>query len=217
MLGQTKPSGPGTTPDRPAAERILVAAVEAYGRRGYAATSLDDLARDLGIRKQTILYYFPSRDALLTATIDFAAARLAEMILADAATSDRPSSSGHSQQSWGTVERVVRSVFRIAARRPAYLGLVRDVSRMGPPAATHLTLMFQPLIDAAVRYLETEMRIGRLKQHDPRLLLLSAYSMVVGVATEVEVLRAFGEEPTLASLIRRRDELLRLLGGALMP
>ena len=49
------------------------------------------------------------------------------------------------------------------------------------------------------------------------LLLLAAYSMVTGLATEVEVLRAFGEEPTLASLVRRRDELLSLLRAALAP
>ena len=61
------------------------------------------------------------------------------------------------------------------------------------------------------------MDAGRMRRHDPRLLLLAAYSMVTGMATEVEVLRAFGEEPTLASLLRRRDELLNLLRAALEP
>ena len=41
---------------RPTAERILVAAMGEFGTRGYEATSLDELARELGIRKQTILY-----------------------------------------------------------------------------------------------------------------------------------------------------------------
>ena len=31
------------------------------------------------------------------------------------------------------------------------------------------------------------------------------------------MLRAFGEEPTLASLVRRRDELSALLHDALLP
>ena len=51
-------------------ERILVAAMDAFGTRGYDGTSLDDLARDLGIRKQTILYWFPSKEALLAAVVD---------------------------------------------------------------------------------------------------------------------------------------------------
>jgi hypothetical protein len=41
--------------------------------------------------------------------------------------------------------------------------------------------------------------------------------MVTGMATEVDVLRAFGEQPTLPSLLRRRDELLSVLRAALEP
>ena len=37
------------------------------------------------------------------------------------------------------VEAIVRSVFRLAARRPELLGLLREVSRLGPPASTRLT------------------------------------------------------------------------------
>jgi AcrR family transcriptional regulator len=59
------------------AARILDASMDAFGSRGYEATSLDDLARSLGIRKQTILYWFPSKDALLDACLDLAAAELA--------------------------------------------------------------------------------------------------------------------------------------------
>ena len=44
--------------------------LSAFGTRGYDGTSLDDLARDLGIRKQTILYWFPSKEALLAAVVD---------------------------------------------------------------------------------------------------------------------------------------------------
>ena len=39
----------------------------------------------------------------------------------------------------------------------------------------------------------------------------------VGKPTEVEVLRALGEEPTLGSLVRRRDQLVELLRDALVP
>ena len=53
-------------------------------------------------------------------------------------------------------------------------------------------------------------------RHDPRLLLLAAYSTVIGVATEVEVLRALGFEPTARSLVRRRAELLAFLRSALV-
>jgi hypothetical protein len=95
------------------------------------------------------------------------------------------------------------------------LVLLREVGRLGPPASERLLSQLTPLVDRATAYLDAEMEAGRMRRHDARLLLLSAYSMVTGLATEVEVLRAFGEEPTLASLVRRRDELLSVLRAAL--
>lgn len=189
------------------ADRILDAALSSFGSRGYEATSLDALAEGLGLRKQSILYWFPSKEALLEALIDRSANELAlalETALAAAG------------QGWDRVEAVVRSVFRLGARRPELLGLVREAGRLGPPAATRLTLALEPLVARASSFLETEMEAGHMRRHDPRLLLLAIYSTVVGMITEVDVLRALGEEPTARSLVRRRQEILRLLRSALV-
>ncbi len=188
--------------------RVVDAAVSAFGSRGYDATSLDSLAGDLGVRKQTILYYCPSKEALLDAAIDRAAAELSAVL------EDALDGAG---DGWSRVEAVVRSVFRLAARRPELLGLLREVSRLGPPAATRLTSALEPLIGRAALFLEAEMDTGAVRRHDPKLLLLAAYSAVIGVATEVEVLRALGYEPTARSLVRRRRELLSFLRSALVP
>jgi TetR/AcrR family transcriptional regulator len=59
-------------------DRILDAALVAWGTRGYEATSLDALAASLGLAKQSILYWFPSKDALLEAVIQRSASELAE-------------------------------------------------------------------------------------------------------------------------------------------
>lgn len=60
------------------------------------------------------------------------------------------------------------------------------------------------------------MDAGTMRRHDPRLLLLAIYSTVIGMVTEVEVLRALGEEPTARSLVRRRSDVLALLRSALV-
>ncbi len=193
-----------TTPTR---ERILDAALVAWGTRGYEATSLDVLAAGLGITKQSILYWYPSKEALLDALIARSAQELA------GAMNAALEGAGNG---WAKVEAVVRSVFRLAARRPELLGLVREVSRLGPPAATRMTLELQPLVRRASEFLETEMDAGRMRRHDPNLLLLAIYSTVIGMVTEVDVLRAFGEEPTARSLVRRRTDVLQLLRSALM-
>ena len=188
-------------------QRILDAALASFGTRGYEATSLDAVATGLGVRKQTILYYHPSKQALLDAVIDRSAAELADA-LEGALAGAGPG--------FARVEAVVRSVFRLAARRPELLGLVREVGRLGPPAATRLTEALDPLLGRATAWLEAEMDAGNVRRHEPRLLLLSAYSTVIGVATEVEVLRALGYEPTARSLVRRRQELLAFLRSALL-
>jgi AcrR family transcriptional regulator len=204
---------PASTRDRvPGGTRryVIDAALRAFGTRGYDGTSLDALAGELGVRKQTILYHFSSKEALLEAVIDHAGEELS-CILEEATGRRRdPADPG-----WIRVEGVVRSVFRLAARQPELLGLLREVTRLGPPPATRLRERLEPFIGRATAFLEDQMAAGTIRQQDSRLLLLAAYSTVIGMATEVEVLRALGLEPTARSLLRRRAELLGFLRSAL--
>lgn len=197
-----------TTDERPTADRLLDAALASFGTRGYEATSLDQLAVELGLRKQTILYYHRSKAELLDAVIDRSAAELAEALTRATAPP---------AQGFDRIEAVVRAVFRLAVRRPELLGLLVEVNRLGPDVAPRLVRPLEPLVTEAQAWLATEMDAGRLRRSDPKMLLLSLYAAVVGVATEVEVLRALGVEPTLRSMVVRRRELLRFLRAALVP
>jgi AcrR family transcriptional regulator len=187
-------------------DRALDAALASFAARGYEATSLDDVAGEVGVSKQAVLYYFSSKSILLDAVVDRSAAELS------AALEDALARAG---EGWDRVEAVVRSVFRLALRRPELLGLLREVSRLGPPAAPRLMAALDPLVQRAREFLEVEMAAGRMRATDSRLLLMSAYSAVIGMATEAELLRALGEEPTLRSLARRRRELIDFLRSAL--
>jgi TetR/AcrR family transcriptional regulator len=188
------------------ADRVVDAALVAFGSSGYAGTSLDDLAAELGIRKQSILYHHGSKEILLDAVIDRAVGELMTVFDTIIATSD---------DGFARVEAMVRGVFRLAIRRPELLGLLREVTRLGPPALTRATAALEPLISGATAWLGQEMDEGRVRRSDPRLLAFSVYSTVMGVATEVEVLRAVGLEPTLRETVVRRRELLRFLQSAL--
>lgn len=206
MAAKTPVIGPARARGASTRERVLDAALASFGTKGYEATSLDHLAVELGVRKQTILYYFPTKAELLDAVVDRAADDLADALEAAVAGAG---------DGFTRVEAIVRSVFRLAMRRPELLGVLREVSRLGSPVATRLTERFDPLVSRATAFLEAEMDAGRVRRCDARLLLLSVYSTVLGVATEVEVLRAVGIEPTLRSMVVRRRELLRFLRSAL--
>jgi TetR/AcrR family transcriptional regulator len=187
--------------------RILDAAIARFGTKGYEATSLDSIASDVGLAKQTILYWFGSKEGLLEAALDLTASELTEALEAPLRVTG---------EGWAKVESLVRSVFRLAGRRPELLGLVREATRIGPPASTRLSDTLGPLLERAVGFLQEEMDAGRMRKQDPRLVLLAAYSTVVGMATEVQILAVLGEEPGPRSLVRRRRELLCFLSSALL-
>jgi len=185
--------------------RILAEAIDGFGNRGYDAVSLDDLAEELGVRKQTILYHFGSKAELFEATIDTTVGELGEALI----------DAGRGRTGWPAVESVVHAVFRIAVREPERLGIMREVMRLGGDWSARASEAMAPVIERARLFLTLEMRRGNMRQTDPNLLLVSAYSTVMGVATEVEVLRAVGIEPPLREAVRRRRELLRFLEAAL--
>lgn len=194
------------TPGIPTRERILDAALDAFGARGVDAVSLDEIAAVVGVRKQTVLYWFPSKDHLLGAVLEQSADELAVSI--EAAV--RESGDGFAR-----VEAVVRAMFRSAVRRPALLGLVRELNRLSPEMSDRLVARLVPFAERAKAFLAAEMDAGRMRRADPQFVLALAYATVTGVATEPEVLRAVGWEPGAAGVRKLRRELLEFLRAAL--
>lgn len=196
------------TPLRRSTERVLDAALHSFAARGYDATSLDALAATSGVKKQTILHHFRSKDGLLDAVLERAATELAAEI--DWAL-ERPG------RGWRRVDAVVRAIFRLAGTRPELVGFVREVGRLGDPFTDHLVVAMNPLLQRASNFLEAEMAAGRMINCDARQVLFLAYAAVIGAATEVEVLRGLGVTPSVRLLVRRRRELMGQLEFQLRP
>ena len=186
---------------------ILEASVDLFGSRGFGATSLDDVARVVGVAKQTVLYWFASKDELLDAVLAQTALELAAVI--EAAVRAAP------EEPLAKIDAVVKAVFRPAVRRPALLGLVREVSRLSPTHAERLTLQVQPFVRRAIDYLGEQMDAGRLRRADPGLVIALAYATVTGIATEPYALRAVDWPVTASGLRRLRDELIAFVLAAL--
>ena len=189
-------------------ERILDAALSSFSTSGFDATSLDVIAESLDIRKQTILYHFATKKGLLNAVVE----RAAENLI----TSIEEVLNGE-LKGWERIEALARMIFRLALREPLLLGLLREVSRPGSVGSERLKTLMTPLMDRAIFWMQSEMDIGRMRRTDPRLVLLSAYSTVVGLATEIEVLRTAGIEQALRPITVRRRELIRFLRVSLDP
>ncbi len=193
----------------PTRDRIIDASVDLFGTRGVDAVSLDEIAREVGVRKQTVLYWFSSKDVLVEAVLDAVAAEL--FVVIDAAVRSAP------DDPLERIDAIVRAVFRPAVRRPALLGLFREVSRLEADQADRLRGRIEPLVERAVNYLGDEMEAGRLRTGDPGLIAALGYATLTGIATEPEALRAVGWTADAAGLRKLRDELRSFLRAALAP
>lgn len=183
-------------------------ATVAFADKGVAGTSLDDLARKLGVTKQAILYHFGSKDGLVDAVLEAGAQELLA-VLEQASSVSKPG--------WDRIEATVRASFALAVARPELLGLLRELSRLGREQSQQVLSILQPLVDSAVAELESGMVDGRFRRSDPRLVLVSAYAAVTGVVTDVEILRAVGLELDLRVAVRLRRTVLAFLRAALVP
>ena len=197
------------TDPRPTPERILDAALAAFADRGVEATSLDSLAAEIGVRKQTILYWFPSKERLLLGVVDHAVAQLGAR-LSEAAAGARAGRPGADVGLLDRVVAVVDATFRLGTTHPQLLAVVREVTRVGPPASTRLATAVEPLVATASAALAGDVDPDRV-----RSVLLAAGARVVGMATEAEVRADLGLAPDLAWLRARRRALIPSRGADL--
>ncbi|MGA1508720.1 MAG: TetR/AcrR family transcriptional regulator [Ilumatobacteraceae bacterium] len=190
-------------------DQILDRATDLFGRWGVEAVSLDQIAQEVGVAKQTLLYWFASKDELVESVLAATAEELAVVVeAAILAAPDDP---------LDRIEAVVKAVFRPAVRRPALLGLIREMSRLPPETSERVADHLRPLVERAIAWMRNEMDAGRLRRSDPDIVVALSYATVTGIATEPEALRVVGWTADTAGLRRLRTELVAFLRSALTP
>ena len=188
---------------------LVEEAIRQFGREGYNGASLDQIATAVGVRKQTLLYYFPTKDALLEACMSAAGERLVLEIAQ--ALEDK-------ETYWGRAEAVIHAVFGLAEQWPEFPMFVREAGRLGPEAFERFAGILDPLRRRAIDFLQTGMDTGEIRKQDPAMLLFTLYTGVVGSLTEASVLNVVvGADKGRASLKRREREVIAFVRAALLP
>lgn len=189
--------------------RALIAeATRLFGGHGYDGTSLEAVAEAGGVRKQTLLYYFPTKEDLFEACVAEVAGRIAATL--EAVLSEDP------EPRWDRAEDVIRAIFDLAQSWPAFPMFLREASRRSPEMVGRFAGTLEPLRKRAIAFLERGMDEGVFRRQDPVLLLFTLYTAVVGSLTEAGVLRAVGgAEKGRGALRRREEELIEFVRGAL--
>lgn len=190
---------------------ILAAALRRFADQGFAATSLTEIADDVGIKRPSLLHHFPSKEALYREVL------VAE--LADWTSLVNVAVVGGSG-GWEKAERVLVAAFEYFEKHSEFVRLTRrEAIDGGPMLSAELGAVLRPMFDRAVEFLEREMDAGRLRRYDASQLLLTGYGAVLSYLSDAPFIGdLIGHDPlSPEALAARRRHVLDLLRAALDP
>lgn len=120
-MAESAVPGPRARRGRPGNDHdtVLRSAIDLFNQQGYDATSMDDLARELGLTKSAIYHHVPSKAHLLEQALDEALAGLAAAV----ETARHPSGGRTAYERLRTLVR--DSVAVLVAHQPAVTLLLR--------------------------------------------------------------------------------------------
>ncbi|MFT5434928.1 MAG: AcrR family transcriptional regulator [Myxococcota bacterium] len=137
---------PKHDPDKaPTTERILSAAVDEFGEHGFSGARLSDIADLAGIRRQSVLYHFKSKEGLYAAVVEAGFVGLTTAAM-------------RGMQYQGPFgDKLTHVVGELTRYAGAHLGLIRTVTReiVHPTErASEVHQRLSRLVDALVSFLE---------------------------------------------------------------
>jgi AcrR family transcriptional regulator len=179
-LSSASPSTPVSAPRRRrkgerTAERILDVAEELFAERGYAGTTLRDVASRVGLRNPSLYNHFPSKASLYAAVLRRGIGPVLETLaeFVDVGSSAYRDSA-----------QVVSRVMEVLARHPHLPRLVQHETLSG---GRHLTPILRDWIGPTLARAREIVESGPAARHwEPEqipLLVLAMYHVVVGYFT----------------------------------
>jgi len=202
---ETTAAGQGTK------ELIVEVARRRFAEHGFAATSLNEIADEVGIRRQSLLHHFPSKELLYQAV-------LLEDLAAWSALVDE--AVGEANEGWPQVERVLRAAFTYFETHAELVRLIRrEALDGGPMLSTEVGQYLRPQFERAVAFIEREMDAGRLRRYDAAQLILTGYGAALSYLSDAPFIERLLDDDPLspAALKTRREHVLDVLRNALEP
>lgn len=156
--------------DTPTRELILSEARSCFANQGYEGTSLNDIAAGVGIRRPSLMHYFPSKEAIY------------QQILQDALDDwgERISGIGPTPDGWTVVEAVLEVSFDFFRHNPEIIRIVRREALTNKGhLGFDLGIALRPYFTRSVAFFEREMAAGQFRQHDAENLVVTGYGALL--------------------------------------
>ena len=142
-----------------ARERLLETAIGMFAQKGYAGTSVREIAEQAGVSKPVLYYYFNSKEGLFLAILEMAE-NLQKQLLAEVLNSQ------------GTVmDRLLmlyRRVYEEVEAHPSFYKMIHGLI-FGPPQGApeyDFTRYHRHMIDAIRKIYNTGLAVGEVKKID---------------------------------------------------
>lgn len=201
----------GEVDDKSTRDQILDAALECFAQTGYSATSLNDIVAEVGIRRQSLLHHFASKETLYGEVFE----RLLSDWFARLAGAIESTATG-----WPKVEQVLRAGFGFFADNPSYVTLMRrEAIDGGSHLGIDLAAVLRPMFDQAADYFRREMAAGNFREQNPEQLLLTGYGALLSYFSDAPFLEGLLDEDPFApaALDRRCEHIIDFFSAALIP
>jgi len=195
----------------PMRQQILGVARLRFAEHGYYATSLTDIASEVGIRRPSLLHHFPSKEALYREVLVSGFADWAALV-EDSVTD--------LLDGWPQVERVIRAAFQFFEEHPDFVRLIRhEALDGGPILSSELGGLLRPMFERAVGFLEREMDAGSLRRFDAGHLLLTGYGAALSWFSDAPLIDNLidGDSLDPGQIATHRDQVLEIFRNALEP